>query len=239
MVTLAGAASLAVRELLTGPPRAGRVVAAFRTCVYADLDGSLVAVEAHGGLRLPCAVVLAAPPPAAGLLAVPVGAPAEAGDGVLSVGPLEVRVARWWAAASPRAARPRGDVPASEGWERFARALLGLGPGLTPAGDDLLAGLLLGLADRPALRDPLAAAVLRHAPTRTTWLSAQLLEHAADGRGAPAAVAVADALRGHGPDEAMAPAVRRLLAVGHTTGAALARGLHLAASLSAPRKAAA
>jgi hypothetical protein len=106
--------------------------------------------------------------------------------------------------------------------------LVGRGPGLTPAGDDLLAGLLVGLAGRPDLRDPLAAAVLAAAPRRTTWLSAELLAHAAHGRAAPAVVAVADALA-YGDDDALPRALPALLAVGHTSGAALARGLLLAA----------
>jgi hypothetical protein len=42
-------------------------------------------------------------------------------------------------------------------------------------------------------------------------------------------VAVADALAGYGPDHALADALPALLAVGHTSGAALARGLLLAA----------
>ena len=111
--------------------------------------------------------------------------------------------------------------------------LLGLGPGLTPAGDDLLAGLLVGLSARPDLRDPLAAAVQRHAPARTTWLSAELLRLAAAGLAAPAVVAVADALAGHGGDDALPRALPALLAVGHTSGPALARGLLLAAGTTA------
>ena len=60
-----------------------------------------------------------------------------------------------------------------------ARGLIGLGPGATPAGDDLLAGLLLTLhyAQRPeaaALRDVARAA-------QTTRLGRALLDWAADG----------------------------------------------------------
>ncbi len=66
------------------------------------------------------------------------------------------------------------------------RDLVGLGPGLTPAGDDLLVGCLFALH---ALRHPrlphAAACVLEHAP-RTTRVSAAWLRAAAAGE-APAA----------------------------------------------------
>jgi hypothetical protein len=42
-------------------------------------------------------------------------------------------------------------------------------------------------------------------------------------------VAVADALAGHGGDDSLPRALPALLAVGHTSGLALARGLLLAA----------
>jgi hypothetical protein len=237
--TLPGAAPTARRRLLTGSPVAGRVVAVFPTCAYADLAGELVAVETAGGLRLPCSVLLGPADPSQDVLArLRPGAEAIAGDGSLRLGPLTVRVSRWWRPAAPRGAQPpayaAADHPPGR-WDELARSLLGLGPGLTPAGDDLLAGLLVGLAGRPDLRDPLAAAVARLAPGRTTWLSAELLRLAADGFAAPAVVAVADALAGHGPDDALADALPALLAVGHTSGAALARGLLLAAeTLSRP-----
>jgi hypothetical protein len=226
--TLLGAASTAVRDLLA-PGRTGQVVAVFSTCAYVELGGRLVAVEAAGGLRLPCAVLLGAravPRPLAGVRA---GDDASTGPGGLRVGSLTVRVARWWAPAAPRGARRLGPAPATPGLTSAVLDLLGRGPGLTPAGDDLLAGLLVGLAGRPDLRDPLAATVLAAAPRRTTWLSAELLAHAALGRAAPAVIAVADALAGYGDDDALPRALPALLAVGHTSGAALARGLLLAA----------
>lgn len=227
-----GAACTALRDLLTGAPEPpGRVVAALAPCVYADVAGRLVAVEAAGGLRLPCAVLLGSDRAAAPLAAVRVGDLVRAGRGVLWLGPLQVRVVRWWAPASPRDARPRGPVPAVDlRWDALVRPLLGLGPGLTPAGDDLLAGLLVGLAGRPDLRDPLAAAVDRLAPGRTTWLSAALLRLAGEGLAAPVVVAVADALAGYGADDALESAVPALLRVGATSGTALAYGLLLAAT---------
>lgn len=236
MLTRPGAASLAVRDLLGGAPRLGRVVAVFPACAYAEVGGRLVSVETADALRLPCAVVLAEPRRRRPLSGVLPGDPVLAGDRRLRLGHLTVEVGRWWAPVRPRSAAPRGpagdaaaDSATTGRWDPFVLRLLGLGPGLTPAGDDLLTGLLVGLAGRPDLREPLADAVVRHAPARTTWLSAELLRLAADGLAAPVVVAVADALAGHGGADAVARAVPPLLAVGHTSGPALARGLLLAA----------
>jgi hypothetical protein len=195
-----------------------------------------VAVETADALRLPCAVVLAELGRARPLAGVRPGDPVVAGDRSLRLGALTVQVVRWWAPVRPRGAvplslRPHGGAPVS--WDSLVLSLLGLGPGLTPAGDDLLAGLLVGLAGRPDLRDPLADSVARHAPGRTTWLSAELLHLAADGLAVPAVVTLADALSGHGADDALAGAARAVLAVGHSSGPALARGLLLAAETAA------
>jgi hypothetical protein len=115
-------------------------------------------------------------------------------------------------------------------------ALLGLGAGLTPEGDDVLAGLLVALhaalATRPLARR-LGDLVTSHAPTRTTTLSAALLRDAADGFAVPALVDLVDALHEIQPtDRTAEPTTHRrlaavavpLLAVGHTSGAALAHG---------------
>jgi Protein of unknown function (DUF2877) len=234
VVKLAGAGSSAVRDLLVGPPRSGRLVATFPRCAYVEVGGRLVALEAADGLRLPCAVTLAVPTRQRPLAGLAPGDEVTAGDRRLVVADLVVEVGRWWAPARPRdAAAPApgaaGAPAAAPGWDRLVLGLLGLGPGLTPAGDDLLAGLLVGLSARPDLRDPLAAAVQRYTPARTTWLSAELLRLAAAGLAAPAVVAVADAMAGHGDDDALPRALPALLAVGHTSGPALARGLLLAA----------
>ena len=115
-----------------------------------------------------------------------------------------------------------------------ATRLLGSGPGLTPSGDDVLTGFLAGAAafglDAAALRE--ATAVL--APGRTTALSAALLWHAARGECIDELAAVAAALTSYGRPEPRqaADALRRLLSVGHTSGAALALGLVTAAELA-------
>jgi Protein of unknown function (DUF2877) len=124
-------------------------------------------------------------------------------------------------------------------------ALLGRGAGLTPEGDDVLAGLLVtlngALATRPLARR-LGDLVTDQAATRTTTLSAALLRDAADGFGVPALVDLVDALHEvESADRSARPTTHRtladvvvpLLAVGHTSGAALAHGALAAARLHA------
>lgn len=114
-----------------------------------------------------------------------------------------------------------------------ARGLVGLGPGLTPAGDDVLCGLLLGL--RASGRDPertlLEEAVLPLLG-RTTALSATLLRHAAQGYAVPPVVALLRAWHRGAGVPALALAGRPVAAIGHTSGPALVLGL--AAALAAP-----
>jgi hypothetical protein len=112
-----------------------------------------------------------------------------------------------------------------------AERIVGLGPGLTPSGDDVLAGLLVSLrilgASVPRgrtaiwLADWLGAAVTTHA-TRTTALAATLLHCAARGQAGTELASVLRGIAGHSP---LRPAVHRLLSVGHTSGADLAWGL--------------
>ncbi|WP_203991575.1 DUF2877 domain-containing protein [Sphaerisporangium rufum] len=117
-----------------------------------------------------------------------------------------------------------------------AERLMGLGPGLTPSGDDMLAGLLVALRHLGAatgagravwVADWLAATVAFDAATRTTMISAALLRCAARGEACAEVLAVLRGLAGRGPLE---PAVRRLLCVGHTSGADLAWGLRAGAA---------
>jgi hypothetical protein len=234
MRTVPGAAPTALRDLLTGPVTRGRVLGVHRTAVYVEAAGQVVAVETADGLRLPCAVRLGIDRTDGPFGRVRRGSPARVGDGVVVAEPLTVRAVRWWAPRRPRAgvradradrlAQLLGDSPAPVPAAAPVAELLGRGPGLTPAGDDVLTGLLVALWHHPVLRDPVAAEVTRDAPVRTTALSATLLRAAAAGHALPAVLDVADALAGHGPDD-MAAVVDRLVAVGHSSGVALAHGL--------------
>ncbi|WP_245966465.1 DUF2877 domain-containing protein [Sphaerisporangium album] len=117
-----------------------------------------------------------------------------------------------------------------------AEQLMGLGPGLTPSGDDMLSGVLValrrlgeaaGVGRAVWLADWLAATVAFDARTRTTPISATLLHCAARGEACAEAVAVLRGIAGHHPLE---PAARRLLTLGHTSGADLAWGLRMGAA---------
>lgn len=128
---------------------------------------------------------------------------------------------------SLRAALRRDDVTAAL---RAAQRMIGLGPGLTPTGDDLLCGMLAGLN---LLGHPvsarLSAGVLALAPGRTTELSLSLLWHAARGEVNTELGSVIRALAGAGP---LHGALQRLFAVGHTSGIALGLGLSAAVDLT-------
>ncbi len=116
-----------------------------------------------------------------------------------------------------------------------AIALLGLGQGLTPSGDDMLCGALLGLrlADVAAVREPLARAVLAAAPARTSSLSVAFLRAAADGL--PCA-AVDDLLVALVTGETTRlPAIRaRLDRLGHSSGRDMLAGVIMALEAQAP-----
>jgi hypothetical protein len=117
-------------------------------------------------------------------------------------------------------------LPRPSALARAARALTGLGPGLTPVGDDVLAGALLALAaagDVPRART-LSAAVT-DCLDQTGPLSAALLEQACLGRAVPEVTGLLRALAGAGDLDA---ALVALSLVGHTSGPALALGVRLA-----------
>ena len=107
-----------------------------------------------------------------------------------------------------------------------ARRLEGRGAGLTPAGDDVLAGILLVCAMDPACRGALGR-LARSA--RTTALSRAYLTWAAAGQSIQPAHDLLDAAAAGDP-KAMGRAKRSLAAVGATSGRALAAGVALAAT---------
>ncbi|KQS59558.1 hypothetical protein ASG36_00325 [Geodermatophilus sp. Leaf369] len=129
--------------------------------------------------------------------------------------------------AALRGAVRRADLDAAL---RTATRLVGLGPGLTPAGDDVLAGTVAGLVllGHPAA-ERFGAGVHALAAGRTTELSRALLKHAAAGRVSGEFAAVVRGLVGHG---ALEPAIATLLTTGSTSGRAMALGLCTAIDLA-------
>lgn len=215
------AASSVTASLLTGPRRPVELVAATAQAAYlatGDPDLPALCLCADTAVRVPCALVLGGPLPALDAASGHVGA------GTLTLGSFTAHVARWW-----RPPRPRGVTAAALAALRFrvpaepdpldVAHLLGRGPGLTPLGDDILAGALVTLHALGSPRfTPLAAAVRATAPGRTTFVSEALLHHAARGECVPELNAV---LTGTDPG----PAVEALLRVGASSGAGLARGV--------------
>ncbi|WP_127784133.1 DUF2877 domain-containing protein [Rhodococcus sp. X156] len=104
--------------------------------------------------------------------------------------------------------------------------LLGCGPGLTPSGDDVLAGYLVGAGAFGLPVEELRRSVAARSGQATSALSAQLLRHAAQHEAVAELVELVAALT-HSPAE-LTPVLTRLLQVGHTSGAALAWGVLLA-----------
>ena len=244
------AVSTAVAPLLA-TPATGVVLASFPAAVYVRLDCGRVL--AAGSRQAPFAQVRAGDPAEVtggalvlqGLRCSPVRAwaPRERTAGTLQADAVDVldallcaappvhtgEVARRLDAATTRLADAlsgRHDLACA------ADALVGLGPGLTPAGDDVLAGVLVTQVHLGHRLDALAAHVARRAGA-TTALSAELLRHAGEGRAAPPVLGLLEALVGARPVE---PALLALLAVGSTSGADTATGVLLAARSLDPRR---
>lgn len=228
----------------------------------------VVSVVAADGSGVPNGLRIAAPSDDRPFAGVRGDDPAFVGAGGVRLAGLEVRVVRSVRTQVPRvfcppeavghiasaaALAPRG-VPteavetlraAQQAQDPAAlrhavRALVGLGSGSTPGGDDVVAGTLAGLhaGGREVLVEQIWAAVRDDLPARTTLVSADLLRLAARGHACAEAIGVLRAAAGRGgprpglDDIDLADALRRLLAVGHTSGADLATGL--AIGLSAP-----
>jgi hypothetical protein len=251
VVPASGQAS--VQSLISGPPRPADLIAAFPTAAYLRVaPGRIIAVLTHDAVRLPCGLVLAATSAERPLNGV--SGPAMTGGGQVRIGRLTVAVTRVVSAAAPLALVPDPTAVASAGGtmerlgfdehgsglaERLAhcrdrgtvpglvRQLLGSGSGLTPSGDDVLAGFLVGSRSFGVPADELRAAVLAGAPGATTDLSATLLWHAARGESIPPVDSLLRALAADpaGVDESLAAVLR----VGHSSGVALATGVHAAA----------
>ena len=129
------------------------------------------------------------------------------------------------------------------------RGLVGLGPGLTPSGDDFLGGMMIALralyrpaggdtssceadSDMHIMTSVLAECVMRNAGAGTTRISASHLAYAAEGVGTAAMHRLLKAILGADADADCSPAALRVAGVGHTSGwdclAGLFVGIHVA-----------
>jgi len=101
-----------------------------------------------------------------------------------------------------------------------AISIMGLGPGLTPAGDDFLLGVVLSLwASFPSgAKMPLADVIISSAATRTTNLSAAWLKAAARGEASESWHSLIRALN-HPEKAPVLRASHKIIRSGHTSGA--------------------
>jgi hypothetical protein len=220
-----------------------------------DTPSRILAVVTADGSGVPHALRVAIPAAEHPFRGVQPGDPAFVGAGGVRLPGLEIRVVRSVRTQVPRVRCQAGagsriaDVAAEA--ERGApddavlalrvaqddqhpaqlreavRALVGLGSGSTPGGDDVLAGMLAGLhaTGRDVLVQQVWVAARDRLAARTTLVSADLLRLAAAGHACAEAIAVLRATAR--PDFAVEldVALDRLLRVGHTSGADLATGL--------------
>jgi hypothetical protein len=192
-----------IARLVAAPVVGRRVVAP-----YGDDGGFVTVVVSRGGPLLPNGVVL---------------------SGQVESGPVAVAGAEVWDPAIRRLTPV--DLPADASLvgrspESIGAELIGRGPGLTPEGDDVVCGIAAVVAAGPwprASREAWVGALIGgNLRRRTTTLSATLLELAARGMGPEPLQAV---LAGR------AGALERLVAMGHTSGRAYARGAALGLAL--------
>jgi hypothetical protein len=256
-VTLDAAASSVLRYALAGPPLRAAWLGVTPAALYLRTPSApwVVALLAHDAVRLPCALVLPTTAAELPMTSIADGSgEAVIGDNCLawtgSAGPVVVRSVREWAPArvgpgllAADALAALGDAlpaPAALGIDgalvrllptepaAAVAGLLGVGPGLTPAGDDVIAGFLVGARACGLDTSEALAAVAAMAHDRTTALSAALLWHAARGECISEVAAVLAS-----PSDS---SLGELLRIGHTSGAALALGLASAASAGACAK---
>ena len=266
-VVLPGALSPLTADLVRGPRRPAVVLAAYRYGAYLAVGGRVLPVLSRDAVALPGAVRLAEPAARLDLgvrsgEVVVVGAGAVRLPGALVRGVRTWRPSRVRCAAPATAdASGCGAVrealaeacSGAEDWlvrgvTRVLRtaahdhrpavdALVGRGPGLTPSGDDALAGALLlrralGAGPRPGCADPLHAAVGARSGA-TTAVSAALLDGALGGWAAPEVVVLVDAVARRDA-AAVRSALPPVLAIGHHSGRDLATGLLAAFDVLVP-----
>lgn len=238
---ISASASVWVADLLAAPIRTAGVVHAGPHAVYLRLGGSVLAVLGRDAIAVPCG--LRTP-----LASLPTGVlDAQVGDGRCIIGPHEIAVRRIVDAVVPTLVRPapdawptgldhllipaRSEIPPDavaalrESDPNAVRSLLGLGSGLTPTGDDVLAGWLVAAAALGIETAPVAQRVRDLAPSRTNTVSGALLAHATAREAIPQ---VHDLLRALSTHTRRVEALHDLVAVGHTSGAGLALGIQTA-----------
>jgi hypothetical protein len=259
---LAAAVSPLTADLVEGPPRPATVLGVHRFGAYLGVHDRVLPVLARDAVALPSAlrVAIGSHELAWGCAA---GDVVRVGGGEVSLPGLRVRGVRGWRPsrvrplgrldASDRSrllaevgavlghgpgrlvvpVRAAVEAAVGVGADHAVAALVGRGDGLTPAGDDALAGALLLLH---ALTDPRAERLSGAVRTRlrsTTAVSAALLDAAADGYASPEVVRLVDAVAA-GDLVRVRSALPPVLAHGHSSGRDLVAGVAAALAAHVP-----
>ncbi len=213
----------------SGVPNGARTTLRAADRPFAGLAVGDAAFVGGGGIQLRGLALRAARSVRTGVPRVHVSAGAVARIGAAATMSAKHGVP-WEPVAELQAALAAG-VPAR--LRAVVAALVGLGTGSTPGGDDVLCGTLAGLhaTGREVLAHQVAVAALDDVASRTPLLSADLLRLAAAGHACTEADAVLRAAA-RGPGLDLDRAVAALLSIGHTSGTDLATGLAL--GLGAP-----
>ncbi|GAA4398683.1 hypothetical protein GCM10023168_05020 [Fodinibacter luteus] len=243
---MAGAASASVCSTVSGPSRPATVLHAGHDAVYLDLDGACLGVVSSRGVHVPCGVRTRRPR----LPLLRPGDGATVGEGSIRLPGLEVEVTEivdttvgvlgpdavgraahlLREAVGDRLAGALAELP-EEPMRRLAECdasavagLLGFGSGLTPLGDDVLAGwLAVGAATRHPALASIRTAVGLSARQRTTTLSATLLACAARGEGVPQFRRLLEGLA-VGDADLVEQSADDVLDIGDTSGSGLVLG---------------
>ena len=244
-------ASTAVGDLLAGPYREGYVLASTDIAAYVALPAAhdatdLLALLTPGAIRLPLGMCVTAGLPEA-------GTSVRVGHGFVVTPDHAFRPVRWWD-PRPRLpaggllhngrkllrvvideppssfGRPVPEALAVAGALAAGRAepalgVIGLGPGLTPAADDVVAGALAVLALAGLLRNSMSEVILARAVTHTATLSAALLAAAGRGQMIPQAARLLTILAAGAPYARVRTASTPLFRVGSTSGHDLCAGM--------------
>jgi Protein of unknown function (DUF2877) len=255
---VAAAGPARVRDLIGGPVGPVAVLGRFATALYLRLtDAEVIALLSLDAVRLPIGLIL--PTSSHEFPLTYLSGPAVVGSGAVQIGNWSCRVSRLVSlrvstTLTPdrhacehlrhRLARCQSGVPelrlpdalddahSPEMAADLVRRLLGVGPGLTPAGDDVLAGLLIGLRSFGQRAEPLRLAVLAGLAAGTTDLSAALLRCATRGESIPQVKKLLRAMSGTAWQGRLDHAIDDLVRVGHTSGTSLATGVLAAATIA-------
>ena len=238
-VTSVSAPERVVDHLQETPDGPLRVLHHTPLALYVEAAGRCVGVVAPAAAQVPCALRVSD----AAVLAVEDPSPYVV-RGTLYLTGIPLRVGRFvdvraprielgrspCQAASPAHAGERPPLPHEAGLAALSplparldpaavRHLVGRGPGLTPLGDDVLAGWLAVLWATGRLDDETTATV-RAALPRTTMLSATLLDCALHGEVLPELAAYLSTVEGPA-EPPRSVAVAALMRVGHSSGTGL------------------